>query len=427
MRTRIIAMTVLCLITLFSQQAMSTDYTLVAARSVPGGSTTSQPLLLYSFCDTGPLGDNPEQVIEYPSLEPSFLTAGPQNSLYVGNRGLCSAEAGSVEILFIGDNCQCVDALSVTSPELQFVHGVAVSDYEEVYAANYLTGLISRFTFNSNGAILWGTPINTNKPVNLGLVLGPDGDLFSSHGLHGIQRIELTTTGALLHNLPVGSGDFHGMAFNAAGELFVADLRGSVLHVSFDYAGNANVKDRIAISGGPIDVAFSPEGELFASTHFDGAIHRFLFDDSGYAYPNPEAPIKYTGGNLSGIEIVEYSCGSEPLVDAHIDIDPDTLNLKSNGRWITCYVTFADGLDVSSVDPETILFCDAVKPMWSYAEDEEQVLKVKFSRSEVQQLLAEYDALQPGEVEVFLEGKFTDGTEFEGTDVIRIIDPGHDN
>ncbi|MHC4792615.1 MAG: hypothetical protein ACYS8Y_14540 [Planctomycetota bacterium] len=51
--------------------------------------------------------------------------------------------------------------------------------------------------------------------------------------------------------------------------------------------------------------------------------------------------------------------------------------------------------------------------MWF--EEKEQVAMVKFKRSEVQSIL------EVGEVELAIGGELTDGTRFEGTDTIRVI------
>lgn len=44
---------------------------------------------------------------------------------------------------------------------------------------------------------------------------------------------------------------------------------------------------------------------------------------------------------------------------------------------------------------------------------------VRFSRSEVQGIL------DVGQVELTISGELTDGTVFEGTDIIRVIDKGN--
>ncbi|MBA7654412.1 hypothetical protein ES703_62290 [subsurface metagenome] len=46
------------------------------------------------------------------------------------------------------------------------------------------------------------------------------------------------------------------------------------------------------------------------------------------------------------------------------------------------------------------------------------MLMAKFSRSEVQ------DIVEPGEVELTVTGRLTDGTKFEGSDTIIVIDEG---
>ncbi|MFQ5884432.1 MAG: hypothetical protein ACE5IO_04955 [Thermoplasmata archaeon] len=100
----------------------------------------------------------------------------------------------------------------------------------------------------------------------------------------------------------------------------------------------------------------------------------------------------------------------------HLDIDPDTLNLKSKGRWITAYLS-ADNASVHDTDVSSILLQDALAPeRWDYQDD---VLMLKFNRQEFK------DTVAVGEsVEVKITGKLEDGSEFEAYDYIRVISPG---
>ncbi|MEE9489757.1 MAG: VCBS repeat-containing protein, partial [Thermoplasmata archaeon] len=99
-----------------------------------------------------------------------------------------------------------------------------------------------------------------------------------------------------------------------------------------------------------------------------------------------------------------------------IDVDPDTLNLKSKGRWVTAYLS-AENASVHDIDTPSLLLQDTLPPeRWDYQDD---VLMLKFNR---QDLIA---ILEVGEsVEIKLSGKWIDGTAFEAYDCIRVINPG---
>jgi len=114
-----------------------------------------------------------------------------------------------------------------------------------------------------------------------------------------------------------------------------------------------------------------------------------------------------------------------PLVQAAIDFDPDTLNLKSKGKVVTVYIELPEGYDVEEIDISTIMLNGIVPALahptdvGDYDSDGVLDLMVKFDRSNVQ------DMLEPGnEVEIELSGQLTDGTSFEGADTIRVIAKG---
>ncbi|GAG81043.1 unnamed protein product [marine sediment metagenome] len=110
----------------------------------------------------------------------------------------------------------------------------------------------------------------------------------------------------------------------------------------------------------------------------------------------------------------EYS----PAIPAEVRIVPRTINLASMGKWITCYIWLGEDYDVADIDPNSVLLEDEIQAQSFVVDEEEQIVIVRFSRSEVQGIL------NAGQVELTISGELSDGTRFEGTDTIRIIDKG---
>jgi hypothetical protein len=100
-----------------------------------------------------------------------------------------------------------------------------------------------------------------------------------------------------------------------------------------------------------------------------------------------------------------------------LDIDPDTLNLWSQGRWITAYLRTWNA-KAEDIEASSLLLSDVIAPEWWDIQNE-TTLMVKFNRAAVQAILRVSDS-----VDIKVDGHWKDGEAFEAHDTIRVIDPG---
>ncbi len=108
--------------------------------------------------------------------------------------------------------------------------------------------------------------------------------------------------------------------------------------------------------------------------------------------------------------------------EAAIEIKPNTLNLASKGNWISCHIRLGADYNIADIDINSILLEGEIEPASIHVNEQSQVVIAKFGREDVCQMLAELDVL--GQVELVVSGQLTDGTRFEGTDAIKVIDKG---
>jgi hypothetical protein len=131
---------------------------------------------------------------------------------------------------------------------------------------------------------------------------------------------------------------------------------------------------------------------------------------------------------------------------ATVDIDPNTLNLKSKGKYVTCYIEL-DGADPAEIDLSTVMLnglvpvagfpIGPIHELGDYDMDGVPDLMVKFSRSALIASLAGPEAalrldergmdaaIEHGATyDMVVTGMLNDGMPFEGMDYIRIINPG---
>ncbi|UCH70867.1 MAG: hypothetical protein JSV29_02505, partial [Candidatus Bathyarchaeota archaeon] len=166
---------------------------------------------------------------------------------------------------------------------------------------------------------------------------------------------------------------------------------------------------------GPYTVLVHNEEVDATELPISNSTHAFLY----FNYPN-----------FAHIKITE-SPPTPPVVKATIDVDPDALNLKGKGKWISAYIELPEDYDIRGIDRTTVTLNDTipVDPFWvdkplesvigDYDNDGITDLMVKFDR----QVLIKYirtEGITETEVTLAITGKAT-GKSFEATDTIKVI------
>jgi hypothetical protein len=111
----------------------------------------------------------------------------------------------------------------------------------------------------------------------------------------------------------------------------------------------------------------------------------------------------------------------EPI-KALIDIDPNTLNLKSRGRWITAYIEMNEDYDINYINISTILLENSIHveshptKIGDIDNDGVPDLMVKFNRRSILNILTKNKSII-----LRVSGMFLNGTLFQGEDTIRVI------
>jgi len=127
-----------------------------------------------------------------------------------------------------------------------------------------------------------------------------------------------------------------------------------------------------------------------------------------------------------------------PIVSATPDVNPDTLNLKSNGEFVTAYIELPAGYNVADIDLSTVKLegIPAITdPKYSFVTDPSQYLvdhdgdgimerMVKFDRATLRDTLTGMIDVDSGvkfyELTLKVTGEVA-GIPFEGTDTITVI------
>jgi hypothetical protein len=141
-----------------------------------------------------------------------------------------------------------------------------------------------------------------------------------------------------------------------------------------------------------------------------------------------------------GVEFREIPCLIEngyfsnlgaQVISGTVDLDSNTLNCKSKGRWITAYVELPEGYEPSDVDVNSVMLNHTIPvgakarvAVGDYDSDGISDLMVKFDRAAVIELLGAIDypddTGKSSLVTVQVTGEVA-GTTFEGSDKIKVL------
>jgi len=139
---------------------------------------------------------------------------------------------------------------------------------------------------------------------------------------------------------------------------------------------------------------------------------------------------------LSAKEDFEVVTPPVPPDELTVEIHPETLNLKSNGKWITVYITFQNGVDIENIDVSKILLDDEISadtdPKYGFVKNSHikdrngngtPDLMVKFDRAEIIEYIQNELEVTDGKVTLTITGEI-EGETFEDADTIRMRSPG---
>jgi hypothetical protein len=102
-----------------------------------------------------------------------------------------------------------------------------------------------------------------------------------------------------------------------------------------------------------------------------------------------------------------------------VDFDPKTLNLRSQGNFVSVYIELPPGYNVAQIDISSIRLNGTVAPLAKPVQVGDYLM-VKFYRMDIVNLVRAMDLTYPANVAFTVTGKVA-GVTFKGSSVIRII------
>lgn len=130
----------------------------------------------------------------------------------------------------------------------------------------------------------------------------------------------------------------------------------------------------------------------------------------------------YTGySNVSFYTAYNHAFSAKPPISVPIDIKPETLNLRSNGNFVTCLVKLpVDKVALQDINLDSLRLQGEIAPIpdgitiGNIDNNKAPDLLLKFSREDLRKFL------QPGVNKIELTGSLTNGKQIAGEDNIKV-------
>ncbi len=180
-----------------------------------------------------------------------------------------------------------------------------------------------------------------------------------------------------------------------------------------------------------------PSGGNYWSDYLSRYFGAQELDDSGIW----DTPYNIDETNQDNYPLIEPWAAPTPSgITAKVDITPETLNLKSKGKWITARIQLPEGYDPADIDASTILLNGTIAPVFDHPKHGSvestskylvshngkgaRELTVRFDRTSVASWIYQNVGRQH-DVSLTITGELKDGTPFEGTDTIYALWPSY--
>jgi hypothetical protein len=332
----------------------------------------------------------------------------------------------------------------------QFIYplGVATDAAGNVYVSDFYLNRIQKFTNTGTYLTQWGSPGNGDGQFAnpFGVATDAAGNVYVvDQSNHRVQKFTNTGTYLTQWGSPGnGDGQFgnpYGVATDAAGSVYVVDpgysriqkfTGGGVYLTQWGSSGNGDGQfyhpDGVTtVAAGNVYVV---ETDNHCSQKFTGTgvyltqWGSYGTGDGQFFYPvgvTTDASANVYVADLDNYRIQKFGPATPPPIAMAFDFTPGTLNLASQGLWITGFLEppspFAPGdIDVSSIRLNDTVPVDPAAPTALGDHDADGIpdLMVKFNRAAVELTLSEGDS-----VPVVVTGSLGDNN-FSGTDYIRV-------